>query len=68
MNVGVSQDITRKIDAENLKQNLVGKNETEIRRVLSKMQEIQDAKVSFWPFWVRSMPLRADKIKILLTD
>ena len=68
MNVNVSQDITQNINIESLRQDLVGKNETEIRRVLSKMQEIQDAKVTFWPFWVRGMPLRADKINVLLLD
>ncbi len=68
MSINIGQDITRKIDVENLKQNLVGKNETEIRRVLSQMQEVQDAKVTFWPFWVRSMPLRVDKIKVSLLD
>lgn len=68
ININISQDITRKIDTESLRQNLVGKNETEIRRVLSKMQEIQNAKVTFWPFWVRGMPLRADKIKVSLLD
>ncbi|MBI4836840.1 MAG: hypothetical protein HY813_00320 [Candidatus Portnoybacteria bacterium] len=66
MNVGVVQDVTRKIDVEKLKQNLAGRNETEIRKVLSKMQEIQDAKVVFWPFWVKGMPFRVDKIKVTL--
>jgi len=60
------QDITRKIDIESLRQDLAGKGEVDIRRVLSKMPEIQDAKVTFWPFWVRGMPSGVDKIKISL--
>jgi hypothetical protein len=68
LNINISQDITRKIDTESLRQDLAGKNETEIRRILSQRQEIQDAKVTFWPFWVRSMPLRSDKIKVSLLE
>lgn len=60
----ISQDSASKIDIANLKTKLAGKNEADIRKVLSQISEVQSAKITLWPFWVKTMPQQADKIQI----
>ena len=66
LNVKVSQDTIWKLDQGELKKELSGKNEEEIRELLSQMPEIQNAKVTLWPFWLKRMPTQLEKIKIII--
>lgn len=54
------------VDEEKLKGDLVGKNEIEVRKYLSSLSEIESAKVIFWPFWVKSIPVNKNKVKIVI--
>lgn len=54
------------LDKEVLKDNLVGKNEVEVRKYLSSLTEIETAKVMFWPFWVKKIPKSEGKIKVVV--
>ncbi|MBU2564151.1 hypothetical protein KKA23_01005 [Patescibacteria group bacterium] len=54
------------IDQNKFKSDLAGKNEIEVRKYLSGLSEIESAKVVFWPFWVKKIPINLDKIKIVV--
>ncbi len=64
----VKEDITWEINLEEIRQELAGKNEIEIRQYLSSRLEIENARVVFWPFWVKKIPSEKDKIKITITQ
>ena len=66
MDLKISQEGTGKIDIANLKKILAGKDEVEIRKSLSQISEVQSAKISFWPFWVKSMPVQPSKIEVTI--
>lgn len=52
------------IDAGQLKKEVVGKNEDEVRNILTRHSEIDKAQVIFWPFWVKSVPTNSNNIKV----
>jgi len=62
----VEEEIAWKIDSQSLKKNLIGLNELDVRGYLSSLEEIKEAKVSFWPFWVKRIPSQEKKIKIII--
>jgi hypothetical protein len=53
------------IDEQKIKSDLAGKSETEVKKYLSSLPEIESAKVVFWPFWVKKVPENKNKIKVL---
>ncbi|MFH1612017.1 MAG: hypothetical protein ABH887_02010 [bacterium] len=57
-------DAVSDIDIMLLKEELSGKNEVEVRRYFANHSEIQKADFSFWPFWVKKITKRLDRIKI----
>jgi len=54
------------LDKEVFKNDLAGKNEIEVRKYLSNLSEIESAKVVFWPFWVKRVPVNKNKIKVII--
>lgn len=63
-NLSVDETAVFSADKENLAQNFLGKNEVEIRDYLSTQTAVESAKVSFWPFWVKSVPKSSEKLKL----
>ncbi|TES97480.1 hypothetical protein E3J85_00405 [Patescibacteria group bacterium] len=55
---------TEKINEANLKLELKGRNKEEAESYLKSLAEINDAEVSFWPFWVKSVPSNIGRIKL----
>jgi hypothetical protein len=62
----VKEIIASKIDTEEVKKSLIGKNETEVRQYLSSRTDIESAKVIFWPFWVKKVPTKEGKVKVTI--
>lgn len=62
----VKEDIAWKIDTGALKESLTGLKESEVRKYLSCQDKIKEARVSFWPFWVKHMPKQKEKIEITI--
>jgi hypothetical protein len=60
----VSGKIVWKINIEQLRKNIAGRSENEVRQIFNQHSEIDEARVLFWPFWVNSVPNNLDKIKI----
>ncbi|GEM_PF-1153981 len=53
-----------RIDEAKLKTELKGRNEQETESYLKNLAEFRDASVSFWPFWVKSIPSNASRVKL----
>ena len=64
----VSKNLAWKVDADQIRKELAGKNELEVRQYLASHSEIESAKVIFWPFWVKKIPSKENKIKITITQ
>jgi len=60
------QETVSFIDVEELKENLAGKSETEVRKYLTERSEIEEVEVSFWPFWVKRIPKQKERIKVII--
>jgi len=52
------------INVDDFKQKVTGKNEQELKSLVSSYVNIQKFTVSFWPFWVKTVPKNIDKILI----
>jgi len=62
--VKAAEKVAWKIDAEGLKKTIAGRSENEVKQIFNEHQEVDKAKVLFWPFWVNSVPESPDKIKM----
>lgn len=62
----IEEEVAWQIDSQRLKENLAGKEETEVRKYLAELPAVEKAKVTFWPFWVKRVPLQKEKIKIIV--
>jgi len=62
----IEEDVAWKIDVDSLKESLVGLKEIEVRKFLSNQSKIREAKVVFWPFWVKQMPNQKEKVEIVI--
>jgi len=58
------QEAVWKINEDEIKKVVAGKQQSEVRDILSQRPEIKEAQFSLWPFWARSIPKQIDKIKI----
>lgn len=62
----IEADAAWKLNEDEIKNNLAGKNEIDVRKYLSSLTEIETARVVFWPFWVKKIPVDKGKIKIII--
>ncbi len=60
------EKVAWQINEQSLKENLAGQSEAEVRSYLVSQPEIEKAKVSFWPFWVKKIPTQVEKIEIII--
>ena len=61
----IEEDVAWQIDTEKVKNELSGMDEVEARKYLGSVKNIQKAKVTFWPFWVRTIPSNLNRIDII---
>ncbi|MBI4128761.1 MAG: hypothetical protein HY460_01805 [Parcubacteria group bacterium] len=52
------------IDEGLLREQLAGKDQLAVREVIANMPGVKEAEVTFWPFWVRSVPNDVSKITV----
>ena len=62
--VYATQDLIAKIDVNKIKEEIAGKDESELNNYFNNMREIRSATIEFWPDWVKSAPSSYDKINI----
>jgi len=68
LDLSVQEDAAWQIDIPSLKQDLAGKKEVEVRKYLASQPEIEQARVTFWPFWVNKIPKQDKKIKVQIIE
>ena len=56
------------VDLNALKKELSGRDENEIRSLISEKSFISSATISLWPFWVKHAPGNLNKIEIILDN
>jgi len=56
--------ITSKVDVEKLTQEILDKNEVQIKEVLAAERGIEKVKITLWPFWSSKVPANPKKVKI----
>lgn len=61
-----SVDVARSIDIFGLKRALLAKSENEVRSEILSVPGIKEARVKFWPFWVRRMPSASSRIELVV--
>jgi len=54
------------LDANRLKKEILGKKETELKSYILSLAGIDKLNVSFWPFWVKSVPQKEDRVQIIV--
>ncbi len=58
--------LARKIDADALKEKIVGKSEIELKKMVFELSGLESATISLWPFWVKTVPNKLNKITVVV--
>jgi hypothetical protein len=58
--------LSYKIDAENLKKEVIGKSEVDLKKSIFSLPGLDTANISLWPFWVKNVPTDLNKINIVI--
>ncbi|MBU4348015.1 hypothetical protein KJ671_00720 [Patescibacteria group bacterium] len=58
--------LSYKIDVENLKKEIIGKSDIDLRKAIFSLSGLDTANVSLWPFWVKNVPAKLNKINIVI--
>lgn len=56
--------LRRAVNVDELRNRLAGKSEADLKTIIFSLPGLENAKISFWPFWVSWSPNDVDKIKI----
>lgn len=64
--VAFTASVSKFVDPENLKKQVLGKSEGDLRAIINGLADLQSAEISLWPFWVGRVPSDASKIKIIV--
>ncbi len=62
--VSVSVYITEKLELDQSKYDIAGKDKNETVEYFKNKEKVLDARVEFWPFWVNKTPLNRSRIFI----
>lgn len=54
------------LDEKELIEKMKGKNEAELKKVMTSTVGIETARFSLWPFWVKRVPKNAEKIILVI--
>ncbi len=64
--VDVKQDVIENIDVDNLKFEIVNKDEENLKSYFRNINGIKSTDISLWPFWVKKIPSSYEKINITI--
>lgn len=67
LSLNLEAKIYSAVDEISLKQGLAGKRLTEAQFSLQNQPEIKRVKVNLWPFWVKKVPKKIEKIKFKIS-
>ena len=68
MVISVKEKAIASISIDEIKDSLKGKDEVEMRRFLAAYPGIEEARITFWPFWVNSIPQDSSKIEVIIEN
>lgn len=54
----------RPVDANDFKTKILGKSEDQLKTVVFSSSDIEKADISFWPFWVKTIPEDGNRVKV----
>lgn len=57
---------TENFSADKLAEELRGQDESLLRQTIFSLPGLENASISLWPFWVKSVPENTERIKILI--
>ena len=66
MKIVLSQDAADFIDEEDIREGIRGKGESDVRVFLSNYPNINETRVTFWPFWVNKIPDDPSRVYITI--
>ncbi len=66
--VRASEVVGGKLNSEELKRELAGKGEIEIRKILTANDAIETAEITLWPFWASKAPSNPEMIKLIIKE
>ncbi|EKD49563.1 MAG: hypothetical protein ACD_63C00106G0002 [uncultured bacterium] len=58
--------LAKNLDKTRIKEEIKGLDEQAVRKVLSKNEDIENVKIEFWPFWVKKISRRDNRVDIKL--
>lgn len=64
--ISVKQTICYHLSQDEIKKNIVGKNQKELEIILKSVDGIEKIKVNLFPFWIKKVPSNFNKIKIFI--
>lgn len=64
--LNVNEENTLDADINNLKKELAGRDENEMRNLISNKPFINSATISLWPFWVSRAPTNLNRVNITI--
>lgn len=64
--LNVTEENALGADINNLKKELAGRDENEMRTLISKKPFINSATISLWPFWVNRAPTNLNRVNITI--
>lgn len=64
--LNVNEENALGADINNLKKELAGRDENEMRLLISKKPFINSATISLWPFWVNRAPTNLNRVNITI--
>jgi hypothetical protein len=57
-----------KIDFDAFKNEILGVDSESLKTAVFALPGLQKANISFWPFWVNSVPTRLSRVNLITTD
>jgi len=64
IDLSAKAQVLSNVNEMDLKNKLIGKNEAEIKNILSNQSKITGSVVKLWPFWVKQVPRSKEKIEL----
>lgn len=58
--------LAKKVDVSELKKKLAGKSETDLKTAIFSVPGFASARAALWPFWVKAVPDKEEKISIII--
>lgn len=66
ISANASGNFINNIDLEKIKKDLAGKGPGQVKNYFAGLIDVADGEISFWPFFVRSIPDNLDRIEIFV--